>query len=283
MCPTPAPAGRHWDGSPRITRHPRPLRVTASSPSRLLRAGQSRRCGNRIDLYQRTDQHPIALHPAELATAHVPESCRWHLSGGIAHPHGDGSAWCRIPHTVLCPSRTPTCQPSPYLKTLRRQLALRTRRLLDTGAFTPAPPASGEPASEADVPTRAVVRILLCHYLAQLPVENIHCVAQTHHRHRCTAPILAPCGPAGAWRLLPAAPQQGQLALPDALMAVYDLNHLPSSEQRRWRAQRCTAHATAPSAADLAPAEWQSFDPLVHAAHIRTRLPQTSARPSGNG
>ncbi|WP_242339645.1 transposase family protein [Streptomyces formicae] len=31
---------------------------------------------------------------------------RWHLSCGIAHPHGDGSTWCRIPHAVLCPARS---------------------------------------------------------------------------------------------------------------------------------------------------------------------------------
>ncbi|WP_079079105.1 DUF6083 domain-containing protein [Streptomyces sp. DSM 15324] len=35
------------------------------------------------------------------------------VSGGIAHPHGDGSAWCRIPHAVLCPRRTLTCRMSP--------------------------------------------------------------------------------------------------------------------------------------------------------------------------
>ncbi len=116
MCPTPAPDGRHWDGSPRATHRPRPLRVTTTSPSRLLRAGQTgrcRHCGHRIDLYQRPDQRPIALHPAELATTDVPESCRWHLSGGIAYPHGDNSTWCRIPHAVLCPHRTPTCQAGP--------------------------------------------------------------------------------------------------------------------------------------------------------------------------
>ncbi|WP_232544479.1 DUF6083 domain-containing protein [Streptomyces buecherae] len=68
----------------------------ATSPSRLLRAGQAGRCrqsGNRIDLYQRVDQRPLALHPAELAAADVPEPCRWYLSSGIAYPHGDGSIW----------------------------------------------------------------------------------------------------------------------------------------------------------------------------------------------
>lgn len=107
MRPNPAPTGCHWDGSPRTAPVRRPLRVAATSPSRLLRAGQSRRCrqcGNRIDLYPRTDGRPIALHPAELTTAQVPAPCRWHLSSGIAHPHDDGRTWCRIPHSAR---RTP--------------------------------------------------------------------------------------------------------------------------------------------------------------------------------
>ncbi len=287
MCPTPAPAGRHWDGSPRVTHRPPPRRVTATSPSRLLRAGQHgrcRHCGNRIDLYPRTDQRPIALHPTELTAAHVPESCRWHLSGGIAHPHGDGSAWCRIPHAVLCPRRTPTCRPSPCLEALRRQLAVRTRRLTDTGAFTPALPSSGgAPAADADGPDHPVVQMLLCRYLAERPVEGLRCVAQTRHRHHCANPVLATTSPAGTWRLLPTGPQRGQLALPDTLMAVYDLGHLPYSEQLRWRAQHCPAHAAAPGVADLALAGWQPFDALLHAAHIHTRLPQPPARRHGRG
>ncbi|MEV7690248.1 DUF6083 domain-containing protein [Streptomyces bungoensis] len=97
---TPFSAGRHWDGSPRIPQHPRPLQAAGTSPSPLLRAGQSsrcRQCGNRVDLYQRADHRPIALHPTELSAAHVPEPCRWHLSSGIAYPHGDGSPWFARP------------------------------------------------------------------------------------------------------------------------------------------------------------------------------------------
>ncbi|MFG3398725.1 MULTISPECIES: DUF6083 domain-containing protein [Streptomyces] len=148
MCPTPAPDGRHWDGSPRALRRPRTLRVTTTSPSRLLRAGQTgrcRHCGSRIDLYPRPDQRPIALHPAELTVTDVPKSCRWHLSGGIAYPHGDNSAWCRIPHAVLCPHRTSTCQAGTRLEAIRRQLAVRARRLIDTRALTPAPPVTPQP------------------------------------------------------------------------------------------------------------------------------------------
>ncbi|MEU1667088.1 DUF6083 domain-containing protein [Streptomyces hygroscopicus] len=286
MCPTPAPDGRHWDGSSRATHRPRPLRVTTTSPSRLLRAGQTgrcRHCGHRIDLYQRPDQRPIALHPAELATADVPESCRWHLSGGIAYPHGDNSAWCRIPHAVLCPHRTPTCQAGPRLEVIRRQLAVRTRRLIDTGVLTSAPPATPQPVPPTGGPDRPVVQLLLCRYLAHQRLEDLRCVAQTRHRHRCPNPVLASFGPAGMWKLLPTTARHGQLALPDALMAIYDLSHLSYGEQLRWRTQRCPAHAAVPGAADLALACWEPFDPLLHAAHIHTRLPHSPPRPHRRG
>lgn len=274
MCSTPTPAGRHWDGSPRSTRRPRPLRVASTSPSRLPRAGQSgrcRQCGNRTVLHQRADQRPIALHPTELATVHVPEPCRWHLASGIAYPHGDGSPWCRIPHAVLCPRRTPLCRTGPHLEAIRRQLAVRTRRLTDTGAFTPAPDPTSSPADSASNRTRPVVQMLLCRYLAEHPVEKLRCVAQTRHRARCTHPLLAPTAPAGTWRLQPVAVPRGQRALPAVLMAVYDLGHLPYTEQLRWRAQRCPKHAVTLGTTDLALTEWQPFDPLLHAPH--TRLP----------
>ncbi|MER7183596.1 DUF6083 domain-containing protein [Streptomyces hyaluromycini] len=280
MCPNTASTGCHWDGSPRSARPRRPLRVAAASPSRLLRAGQSgncRHCGHRVDLYQRADQRPIALHPAEVATAHVPETCRWHLSNGIAHPHGDSSGWCRIPHAVLCPHRTHTARIGPHLEAVRRRLAVRTRRLIDTGAFTPAPPAPDAPPADRG---RPVVQMLLGRYLAEQAVEGIRCVAQTRHRHRCPHPILAPGTPAGSWRLLPVGPRRGRPTSPEKTMAVYDLGHLPHGEQRRWRLQRCPAHAVSPEAADLALAGWQVFDPLRHAAHIHTRLPhRASCRP----
>ncbi|MEV8606103.1 DUF6083 domain-containing protein [Streptomyces griseoviridis] len=284
MRPNSAPTGCQWDGSPRAVPVRRPLRVAATSPSRLLRAGQSGRCprcGNRIDLYPRADGRPIALHPAELTTALAPESCRWHLSSGVAYPHGDGSAWCRVPHAVLCPQRTPTCRISPPLKSLRRQLAVRTRRLIDTGAFTPTTPPGGAALAETGRPNRPVVRMLLGYYLADGPVEAIHCVAQTHRRHRCPRPVLAPDGPAGSWRLLPIGPRRGQPVLPEQTMAVYDLSQLPHAEQRRWRNQRCPAHAVAHGAADLALAGWQVFDPLRHTQHLRTNLPCPPAHGSG--
>ncbi|MFF3910502.1 DUF6083 domain-containing protein [Streptomyces sp. NPDC001848] len=314
MCPNTSQAGCHWDGSPRHRRHPRPLRVAATSPSRLLRAGQRsrcRHCGNLTDLYQRADQRPIALHPAELPAAHVPAACRWHLSSGSAHPHGDGSPWCRIPHTVLCPGSTPTARIGLHLQSVRRHLAVRTRRLIDTGTFAPASRTDNAPVASASEPAHAIVQMLLSRYLADSPLEHIRCVAQTRHRHRCRNPVLAPTDLNGVWRLLPTGSEGGQLALPGTQMAVYDLSHLPCTEQTRWRTQRCPALAVADGAADLShlpcteqtrwrtqrcPAlavadgaadlalvGWQIFDPLLHAAHIRAHLPHTPTRHPRNG
>jgi hypothetical protein len=117
------------------------------------------------------------------------------------------------------------------------------------------------------------VQILYGRYLAAHPVDAIQCVAQTRRRHRCTSPILTPDAPTGIWKLMPATAEHGQLALPAAVMAVYDLTHLPYDQQVRWRTQRCTIHAATPTAADLAQADWEPFDPLLHHPHIHDRLP----------
>ncbi|MFI7296844.1 DUF6083 domain-containing protein [Streptomyces sp. NPDC050121] len=277
MYPKHTPAGRHWDGSPRPLHPRRRLQVAAHSPTRLLRHGPSRicrRCGHRLDLYPRPNQPPIALHPTELTVQSVPVTCRWHLSSGIAYPHDDGSDWCRIPHAALCPALTPSCQTSPHINALRRQLAVCTRRLIDTGRLTPAP--GTQPAATGH-PARPVVNMLLGRYLAEGPLECIRCVAQIRHRQRCPHPVLHPDSPAGTWRLLPTGTVRRPIRLTDTLMAVYDLSFLPHTEQRRWRIQRCPAHAVLTAAADLAVTTWQIFDPLRHATHVHTRLPHPTA------
>ncbi|WP_351237432.1 DUF6083 domain-containing protein [Streptomyces sp. NPDC002133] len=275
-----ATSGRHWDGTPIRAHRQRDLRLSEDSPSRMLGTAQSNRCtacANRITWFHRTDHRPIAMHPRELPAAAVPLVCRWHVDSGVAHPAGDGSPWCRIPHRMLCPARPAAALLTPQLSTLRRHLALHTRRLTDTGTFTPPP---DRPATLVETatcrPAWPVVQFLYGRYLAASPLEDIQCVAQTRARTRCTRPVLDPTITSGVWKLLPATPAQGQLLLPATSMAVYDLSHLPYDEQLRWRTQHCPLHSTNQGVPDLALTGWEVFDPLIHHRHIHTRLPDTA-------
>jgi len=283
MCSSPHPSARRWDGSRANASLRRALRVDPQGVSRLLRCGQAascRECGNPVEWYVRSDERRVRLHPRELSADRVPESCRWHVSSGVAHPAGDGSSWCRVPHAVLCPAR-PAPLAAPHLSGLRRALALRTRKLLDTGAFTPSAAPPDEALSGRDVcrPARPVVQLLYVRYLASCPVEEIQCVTQTRRRVRCSAKVLGPGALSGVWTLVPVSVQNGQLALPSDVMAVYSLSALPYQEQLRWRSQRCLRHDTTSTAGDLAVADWEPFDPLRHHEHIHTRLPAHRRRP----
>ena len=165
----------------------------------------------------------MLLHPHELPSARVPAACRWHVSSGIAHPAGDGSSWCRLPHAVVCPA-SDAPRRRPQLTGLRRTLAVNTRRLIDTGAFTPPPAPPDSPTPAVCRPARPIVQLLYVRYLAARPVDEIQCVAQTRRRRRCTSPLLTSDAPAGVWKLVPATAASGQLALPADVMAVYDLS-----------------------------------------------------------
>ncbi|WP_245970680.1 DUF6083 domain-containing protein [Streptomyces rishiriensis] len=277
------PSPHRRDGSPVHVHARRSLRVSADSASRLLRCGQSDRCrdcGNRIEWYHRINEQPVRLHPDELPAEKVPSTCHWHVSRGVAHPAGDGSAWCRLPHALLCPARE-ALPAAPELAGLRRALAVNTRRLIDRGAFVPS---SAQPNVETSPtttcrPARPVVQLLYIRYLANRPVDEIQCVAQTRRRRRCTSPLLTPQSPAGVWTLVSTTAVRGQLPLHGEVMAVYALTHLHYADQLRWRAQRCPEHAATPTAPDVTVAEWEPFDPLLHHEHIRSRLPTITRRP----
>ncbi|MGP3927225.1 DUF6083 domain-containing protein [Streptomyces sp. 8N616] len=283
MCPLPPSSSRRWDGSPTTVRNRRTLRVSTST-SPLLRSGQTapcRDCGNIIEWYYRSDHRPVPLHPHEMPASAVAAACRWHISSGIAHPAGDGTNWCRLAHALLCPARDAPRQSTPYLTGVRRGLAVNTRRLTDAGTFTPRTDSPAEiPSPSVCRPQRPVVQLLYVRYLAGRPIEEIRCVAQTRRRRRCTNLLLTTGHPAGTWTLLPATASLGQLALPATTMAIYDISHLPYTEQLRWRAQHCVQH-TATTAADIAVAEWEPFDPLIHHQHIHPRLPTLTRRRPG--
>ncbi|MEV8100693.1 DUF6083 domain-containing protein [Kitasatospora sp. NPDC085879] len=101
----------HWDGTRKGPKPTRALRIAPDSPSRLLRsarAGVCRYCGNTVEWCYRADDSPIPLHPAEVPAVAVPPRQRWHLASGIAHPTAGGFPWCRIAHTAICPTASPT-------------------------------------------------------------------------------------------------------------------------------------------------------------------------------
>ncbi|MGW5664052.1 DUF6083 domain-containing protein [Streptomyces sp. NPDC003758] len=282
MCFKPPSAARHWDGSPVHVPQRRSLRVTPDGGSRLLgcaQRGRCRDCGNRIEWYHRTNQLAVRLHPREVPVSAVPAACRWHVSSGLAYPAEDGARWCRLPHAVLCPAR-PAPEAAPELAGLRRLLAVNTRRLIDAGAFIPPPAPADRPAPSLSGcrPDRPIVQMLYVRYLAACPVEEIQCVARTRRRHRCINSVLAPEARGGQWTLMTVAAEIGQLALPAETMAVYNLAALPYAEQLRWRSQRCQQHAATPTAADLAVADWERFDPLLHSEYIHSRLPTLRRR-----
>ncbi|MGW1748398.1 DUF6083 domain-containing protein [Streptomyces sp. NPDC002092] len=285
----PSSTHRDRDGSPGQCHQRRSLRVAPDSPTRLLRCAQRdhcRECGNAVEWYHRVRDRPVRLHPRELPVAEVPADHRWHVSSGLAYPAGDGSAWCRLAHDVVCPARDAGPATVPTLTRLRRVLAVNTRRLTDAGVFTlttPTDPLAQQPEDSCR-PARPVVQLLYVRYLAARPVDEIQCVAQTRQRGRCGHRMLASGAPAGVWKLVPATATRGQLALPSAVMALYDLSSLPYAEQLRWRTQRCPQHAAAPTAADLALTDWEPFDPLVHHAHVHARLPNhvRRSRPGGD-
>lgn len=215
----------------------------------------------------------------------MPAEYRWHVSSGLALPAGDGTAWCRLAHAVVCPAREGGTGIAPTLTKLRRVLAVNTRRLTDADAFTPTAPTdhSAHQPPGTCRPARPVVQLLYVRYLAARPVDEIQCVAQSRQRERCTRTMVATGRLAGVWKLVPATATQGQLALPSEVMALYDLSSLPYAEQLRWRTQRCPQHAAAPTAADLALTDWEPFDPLVHHAHVHPRLPAHVRRPHSGG
>ncbi|WP_327072122.1 DUF6083 domain-containing protein [Kitasatospora purpeofusca] len=287
MAPNSCSPGYNWDGSRKGPKATRALRIDPDSPTRLVRSARMavcHFCGNAIEWCHRPDGTPIPLHPSELPIRHVPVLHRWHLAGGMAYTGAAGTPWSASPTGPCDPATadTPTQPPAPELQQLRRALTLKTRHLINHADFQPRTrPTPTAPSAAAETPTEAmrlpVVQMLHIRYLAPRPLPVIRCVAQTLRRTRCRNPVADPHLP-GRWTLVPTdqPPAGGHRHLADHLvpaeMAVYDLTHLPVTEQLRWRGQRCPSHAYS-RAADIALTQWEPFDAFAHRRHIRTHLP----------
>ncbi|WP_410170112.1 DUF6083 domain-containing protein [Actinacidiphila bryophytorum] len=275
---THSPDPRRWDGSPAVSHRVRALAVHPAAPSRLLRCGQRSRCvccAHVLERYDRIEQPPIDLHPRELPSHDVPDSLHWHITAGVALAQPSGAPRCRVTHSLVCPARGEHPLLTPALHELRRQLAVRTRCLIDSGVFTPTTTPTGDARTGCSLP-RPVVQILHRRYLAPSPVSDLRCVAQTRARRRCRARVAAPAWP-GLWTLLPIVDTSHRRSADRRVMAVYDLGALPYTEQVRWRNQRCPDHLGS-AAPDLLPAQWEPFDVRFHHPHIATRLPTEASR-----
>ncbi|MFC1421268.1 DUF6083 domain-containing protein [Streptacidiphilus cavernicola] len=286
-CPPDEPGGTRWDGSrPGGRPFRRALRLHPDAPTRLLRAAQLKPCtdcGNTLEWYYRDNGRPLPLHPRELPLAAVPEEHRWHVFEGVAHHGPDGTAWCRVPHRALCPAIEGPAPAQGPLVGLRRQLAVNTRRLQDSGRFTPpgapaSPPGSG-PALSRPEARRDVVYLFHSLYLAPGAAEATPCVALTVRRTRCSNALAHRARDVGWWTVVPVPPgcrpgRQRELTdhLTGTSMAVYDLTALPYPSQLRWRAQHCTFHADS-RAADIAVTAWEPFDPFAHHRHVTPVVP----------
>ncbi|MER6563486.1 hypothetical protein ABT300_38340, partial [Streptomyces sp. NPDC001027] len=82
----------------------------------------------------------------------------------------------------------------------------------------------------------------------------------------------------------PTSPHQELSTFIRTRLCTFTCTPTPYVEQLRWRAQRCSQHAASPTVPDLAVADWEPFDPLIHHEHIHARLPAiVRRRPSGCG
>jgi len=181
---------------------------------------------------------------------------------------------------------TPSSPQRTSLNTgLRRRLALNTRRLQDTGRFTPpatpaAPPSRSAPVLRRPSSRRDIVQLFHSLYLAPGPAEATPCVALTIRRTRCSNSLVSHAQDIGVWTFVPVPRgyhRYRQQELTDHLtggpMAIYDLSALPYTSQLRWRAQHCTPSHADSQAADIAITVWEPFDPFAHHQYITPTIP----------
>jgi hypothetical protein len=259
----------------------RRLWVHPENSSRLLRAGQTRRCrycGNYVDWHYKADGSPVPLVPQEFPARQIPDGKRWHLSRGTVYPGDGGSRFCRIAHTAVCPAADES-DTHPRLLPVRRHLAVHSRKLVETGTW--ARPAEAPTVSATRIadhttsgPDREVALILGVHYLAPGRIATLRCVALTPDKRRCPGTLLAATTPAdaGRWRTVPV-PYSGGLGAQFAgePMDAYDLSALTYAQQLRWRWQHCMAHDRS-VAPDIELTEWIAFNATDHAEYIRKEL-----------
>ncbi|MER8188217.1 DUF6083 domain-containing protein [Kitasatospora sp. NPDC094015] len=265
-------------------------RLHASNPSKVLRArarATCKWCGNLIDWFDRFDGGRIPLTPMTFPSDQVPAQNRWNVDRGIAH-HGAIAGECRIPHPAICPSVDHVGQ-DPEIARMTHVLRLNTRKLIDSGVFTP-PVAAPEDEEEIAQPEPAAaaaageVRHVLCHgsVLKICPgrVEDLRCVADADRTgRRCESPVFD--ATEGRWTRVDiphAAGRNGKAILLTyrGQMWVWEINPLEFKDALRWLWQKCPNHRDAPEAYER---ELIDFSTARHAPFILSRRPEGYGAP----
>ncbi|MFB6632188.1 DUF6083 domain-containing protein [Streptomyces sp. NPDC056362] len=291
--------GFRWDGSPTDdTEQPtrggrRTLRLHASSASKSLRADKAKRCKfchHQVEWYERFDGGVVPLIPYEFRTGEVPERCRWSVANGLAYI-GDGARiTCRMAHPAVCPG-VEHDDHDPELERARLVHAVKTRRWIEDGTFTPAVKGDETDVEEqkvqaAEGEVRHVVVYSHQQWLAPTSVYQIQCVAHAHKtRERCKNKVWDEDLNEGHWEQLDIPMpkgRQGRLTLwSGQKMWVYALHSLYAPEYKRWLDQRCVVHGAGSPAHNALDPEWVRFDTWRHSAfiaHDQPREPQDLQR-----
>jgi hypothetical protein len=261
---SPSFTARRRDGSKTVHyRRPRGPSIAATKRCRLLCSGQPGHCaccGYLVDCCGRLEPPSADLNPGEPASPETPALYRWHVSDNVAHAQADSTPRCRIPRSCLRPGREEHLALTPCRQQWRRRLVVRTRRLIDSGAFSPEGTATAVPRAVATAhghPAQAVLHILpiRCHLL--LRPQTVQ--AADHRPHLTgTQPLL---------------PRHAAHRHPARLLAIYGRAVVHCIKQLRRRDQLCTHQVEASTAADFARTGWDRAYSLPKHHHIASSLP----------
>ncbi|MER7848321.1 DUF6083 domain-containing protein [Kitasatospora sp. NPDC096077] len=277
----------------------RRLRLHASNPSKVLRSrarGTCGWCGNVVDWFDRFDGGRIPLTPMLFPSVRVPRRHQWSVDRGMAHLGATGDE-CRIPHPAICPALEHVGQ-DPELARMTQVLGVNTRKLIDTGKFTPPAAAPddedeiAQPEPENAAPDGSARHILYHGSVLKIcpgRIEDLQCVADAEStRRRCENPVFDISE--GGWTQVdipPAAGRSGKAILLTyrGRMWAWEIQPLDYKDALRWFWQKCPMHHNAPEAHDR---ELIDFSTARHAPFILTERPpgyeaaQTTTAASGS-
>ncbi|MFD8597498.1 DUF6083 domain-containing protein [Kitasatospora sp. NPDC059646] len=277
-----------------LTRGLTAARLDPWSPSKTLRAdatGTCNRCGNPVEWYDRADGGRIPMLHGEFPAKRVPFQYRWSVEGGVARrgSYGRVDLRCRIPHPTVCPNVDHTGL-DPVMLPMVQALAVRTRKMIENGTFTPpidedvdedaAQEVEPEPQPEAEAPTgRHVLAWGGRLRIAPCRIDDVRCIAWDDNTDdRCERTLFDIAE--GAWEQIPVpAPSGRRNRGPRGAMWVWELSPLDYRDALRWIQQRCTEH-NGGNAPDAVPNEFVDFNADRHGRFIIRRRPEGYARPA---